>query len=109
MKQFNKIFLRLAEWFHPPYRIKYESDFPQVLRRRTIYVIGEHDYPWLLAFECPCGCKATIQLNLLNEATPKWKFQIFPENDKIDVTPSVCRNIGCKSHFFIRNGKIIWC
>lgn len=108
MKWFNKILLTLAEWLQPPYKAKYVNDPPEVFNKRTVYIVGEQSNPWLLTFECPCSCKSTIQLNLLKEAKPRWKFQVLPKS-KIDIFPSISRIYGCKSHFFMRKGKISWC
>jgi len=108
MNWFEKIFLKLAEWFRPNYKVEYSEDVPNHFSKRTIYIVGEKNEPWSLAFECPCGCKKIIQLNTLKEAKPRWKHRIKSGN-KIDISPSVWRISGCKSHFFIRKGKIIWC
>ncbi|MGK2742260.1 DUF6527 family protein [Tepidicaulis sp. LMO-SS28] len=57
---------------------------------------------------CPCGCGDTIVLQLIPEARPRW--DLF-QNDQGHPTlrPSVDRNAGCESHFWVRNGKITWC
>ncbi len=108
MKWFNKTFHELIQWFEPKYKIKYVTDVPGSFRKKTIYIIGAPNQPWQIAFECPCGCKSIIQLNLLQEAKPNWKFEVL-NNNKIDLFPSVWRTVGCKSHFIIRKNKIIWC
>jgi hypothetical protein len=79
---------------------------PEIFDERTIYVIGKPE-PWLVAFNCPCGCNSIIQLNLLQNAKPKWRLL---ENSKgrITISPSVWRTEGCKSHFFVRKSKIDW-
>jgi hypothetical protein len=63
--------------------------------------------PDSLVFRCPCGCHTDIFLNLLKDAKPIWRFHISKKN-KITITPSIWRKVGCKSHFFIRKGKIEW-
>lgn len=108
MKWFKKILLKLAEWFQPSYKAKFTQELPETFAKRIVYIIGEKNHPWALAFECPCGCRKTVQLNVLKEAKPRWKFQVLAKN-KIDISPSIWRTSGCKSHFFIRKGKIWWC
>lgn len=73
-------------------------------KSETVYIVGENGYSWLAAFQCPCGCKDIIQLNLLPEANPNWKIY-NKKGGKITISPSVERIVGCKSHFNLTNGK----
>lgn len=91
----------------PIYRYQHSEDFPDNVERKTIYIVGQKKNPWLLVFECPCGCREIIQLNLLKDANPNWKFKITKQK-AISISPSIWRTAGCKSHFFVRNGKIDW-
>lgn len=97
---------KLLNKFKPEYKFLNVEELPENLKDRVIYIIGRQEQPWLLAFMCPCGCKDSIQLNLLKEAQPCWSFKI--RNNKLNVFPSIRRIKSCKSHFFIRNGKIDW-
>jgi len=108
MEQFKKIFRKLAGWFKSSYKAKFVKDIPEIFDETTVYVVGDIHSPWVLVFQCPCGCKKIIQLNTLKEARPKWDFHIF-SNKKIDISPSIWRTSGCKSHFLIRKGKLYWC
>ncbi|MBZ5667533.1 MAG: hypothetical protein LAO30_23405 [Acidobacteriia bacterium] len=57
---------------------------------------------------CPCGCRSVIQLSLLREDSPHWTVFI----DKGGVTtlfPSIQRTAGCRSHFFLKKGRVVWC
>lgn len=107
MNWIKKIIAKFVVWLKPEYKFQFTEDFPTTVEGLTIYVIGDQKAPWLLAFQCPCGCKQAIQLNLLKEADPNWKFKITPKN-KISISPSIWRTVGCKSHFFIRNSKVDW-
>jgi hypothetical protein len=78
------------------------DEIPEQPKKDCVYIIG--DLPWLLLFKCPCGCRATIQLNLLIEDDPCWRFTIY--RNRISIYPSVWRIKGCKSHFWIKNGKV---
>jgi hypothetical protein len=107
MKWIKKITTRFVEWLRQEYRYRYEDDFPKSFKENIIYIVGDLKRPWLLAFKCPCGCQAVIQLNLLKEASPNWKFKISKWKG-ISIFPSIWRTMGCKSHFFVRHGRIEW-
>lgn len=87
-------------------KVRYSKDVPEDISNHYIYIIGENNFYWMAGLICPCGCGVFIQLNLLKEANPCWKFKIT--KDLISVYPSVRRTRGCKSHFYINKGKIIW-
>ena len=52
---------------------------------------------------CPCGCgeKVYIPFDQRN-----WSLQI--NNDKVTINPSLANTFSCRSHYFIRDNKIIW-
>jgi hypothetical protein len=95
--------------FYTSKKIKYEfvKDLPNYIKDERIYIIKDGINPDSLAFKCPCGCDSIIFLNLLKDAKPCWKFRITKKGN-ITISPSVWRKIGCKSHFFIREGRIDW-
>lgn len=82
------------------------DDLPYTPLDKIIYIVGEDDNYWMLGFNCPCGCNELIQLNLLEEASPSWSYSL--KADKISIKPSIWRNAGCKSHFFIHKGNVKW-
>jgi Family of unknown function (DUF6527) len=88
------------------YAYEFIEDFPSFVEQEKIYIIGENNYYWALVFLCPCGCSEKIQLNVLDEASPYWKFSV--NDDVITIKPSIWRNSGCKSHFFIDRGNVSW-
>jgi hypothetical protein len=83
------------------------EDFPDALKPNKVYMAGEANNYWGAAMLCPCGCGETIQLNLLKDVRPCWSVK---KNSKgaVTIVPSVWRQKGCKSHFFVRAGKIVW-
>lgn len=107
MKSFQKILVKLPDWLQPEYKFMYINEIPDKVNDKTIYIIGDIKQPWLLVLTCPCGCKNLIQLNLLKDATPCWKYRILKKN-KINISPSIWRINGCKSHFFVHKSKIKW-
>lgn len=84
-------------------------DEPQAPREKTVYLIGDTGNEWAASFICPCGCGALISLNLLSHpGRPLWT--VTEGRQKLaTLTPSVWRKVGCKSHFVMRDGQIIWC
>ena len=89
------------------YTYKYVEDLPQIIESNIVYIVGENDFYWMLGFECPCGCHSTINLNLLDDTFPSWKYTIF-NNNLITLRPSIRRVNGCKSHFFIKKSRLVW-
>jgi len=82
------------------------SDEPSVVKDNTVYVIGENGFVWYLMLRCPCGCREVIKLNTQEDTYPSW--QLSSRSQLCSVTPSIWRIKGCKSHFSIKNGKILW-
>ncbi|WP_425351978.1 DUF6527 family protein [Hymenobacter wooponensis] len=78
------------------------------LHQARVYLVGEVGAPWQAAFLCPCGCRSLIQLNLLPDAKPRWQYRLARWGE-VTLAPSVWRNMGCRSHFVMRKGRIRWC
>lgn len=98
--------------FRTPFRRRYnfeivEGKFPKKILPRTLYVLTEDGMPWQAALMCPCGCRATLDLNLLPDERPQWSYSVN-QRGAPSLNPSVNRHVGCKSHFFLRGGHIIW-
>lgn len=92
---------------NPLYHAKFKNDIPELIKEHIIYIIGDRPHYWAILFKCPCGCNETIQLNLLNEANPSWRFST--KWSVVSIYPSIWREVGCKSHFILRKGRIKWC
>lgn len=78
------------------------------LRNDCIYVVGEDGFFWFVAMICPCGCGEVLYMNLLRERRPSWSFSVETDGT-ITLTPSVWRQKGCRSHFYVRRGIVEWC
>lgn len=91
-----------------PYTFEYVEDLPDTLQPLKLYLAGSEQSPWAAAMVCPCGCKARIELNLLQAARPCWTA-ITHADGTATLRPSVWRQKGCESHFFLRNGLVEWC
>ncbi len=85
-----------------------EGDLPKVLAKNIVYIVYEVGEPWHVSLVCPCGCRQLMHLNLLPDERPCWRA--FDHHDgTVTLQPSISRNVGCKSHFWLRRGKIEWC
>src|SRR5689334_15370230 len=75
---------------------------------KTVVLIGPPNMPKWAMLQCPCGCKETLTLSLMRKHAPSWEIK-RDRWQRISLSPSVWKNDGCKSHFFIKKGKITWC
>jgi hypothetical protein len=98
---------RLPAGAPDPYEVLHVEEEPDQLRPRALYAVGENRHFWHVTFVCPCGCGETISLNLLPDDSPRWVLHDPPEGPTLE--PSVWRTAGCRSHFFVRGGQIVWC
>lgn len=89
-------------------RAEFVAETPERLDPNVVYVEGEGGNAWVAVMVCPCGCKARISLNLLPESHPCWAVAV-DSHGAPSIRPSVWRTVGCKSHFFVRGGRIDWC
>ncbi len=72
----------------------------------VVVEVGKKKY-WAL-FRCPCGCGHVISLSLQKVHRPSWTVKAS-NNKRPNLTPSVWQNTGCKSHFWISDGRVYWC
>lgn len=83
------------------------EDMPETLEIRTLYLVGEESCPWAAALICPCGCGATISLSLVRGDDPSWVASIDAKG-RPSIHPSIWRVRGCRSHFHLKQGRIVW-
>jgi hypothetical protein len=100
---------RLYRWVVPPYRTLFvQEQLPGTLKPRTLYIVEEDGFQEQAAMICPCGCKRVLHMNLIPDERPCWKFT--DQNDgTATLHPSVWRKKDCGSHFWFRDGRVIWC
>ncbi|MDN3582099.1 DUF6527 family protein [Mucilaginibacter flavus] len=89
------------------YNYQYVDDVPDQLRSGTVYLVGNAGYYWQTVMLCPCGCSKVLYMNLMDDYNPYWKYKIVGKT--ISLSPSIDRTVGCRSHFFLTYGKIVWC
>ncbi|ANB98498.1 hypothetical protein K6675_000467 [Vibrio parahaemolyticus] len=102
--------LRLMEYILPARKVNViESDTPpDKLPIRNIVLAKEDDEEWAVGFKCPCGCGRHLELLLIKEAKPNWKLTV-DEKNRPTLYPSIWLKKGCRSHFWLRKGKVVWC
>ncbi|MEP7372350.1 MAG: DUF6527 family protein [Chitinophagaceae bacterium] len=103
-----------ARWFKKKSKNKevslsyiFVEELPKTIKKRKVYVLTNGGYPWQLNFTCPCGCQVLLHINLLQEMSPYWTYEIDIKK-RMSLRPSIHRKVGCQSHFFLTNGKIRW-
>ncbi len=107
------MFQKLLKWFlsffkrERLYKHQYVNYVPEKINSNTIYLVGNEGYYWQAVMLCPCGCDKTLNMSLMKEHHPSWNIK-FNSDRIITLHPSINRTVGCKSHFFLRNGKIVW-
>jgi len=101
--------LRAKEWFLPARQLLIiDGDtLPNRLPKRNLVLLREGGEDWSVGFQCPCGCGQRVELPLISEANPKWNLKL-DKCSRPSIYPSVWLREGCRSHFFIKVGKVLW-
>lgn len=84
------------------------EDLPDELRHNVLYVAGENEHLWYAAMLCPCGCGEILRMGLMQDQRPRWSINEHVDGT-ISLKPSVWRQVGCRSHFWLKRGNICWC
>lgn len=109
--------MNIARWitrrwqtYGPARRLKVlDGDaLPLKMPRRDLVLTRDDGDDWSVGMRCPCGCGDTIELMILDEARPRWDIEVDSKR-RPTLRPSVWRQTGCRSHFWVRRGQIIWC
>ena len=80
----------------------------EVVQSSIFYRVLRNDQPKWALFLCPCGCRAVVTLSLQFAHRPHWTVRAS-RNCRPSMRPSVWRDIGCLSHFWIEDGRVYWC
>ncbi len=90
-----------------PYVAAFVEDEPEPLVTSRVYFVGGAE-PAYASLACPCGCGTALRVNLRPEAEPYWTWDV-QRDGAVTLSPSVWRKGGCRSHFFVRRGRVEWC
>jgi hypothetical protein len=81
---------------------------PARLPRRNLVLMRDDDDDWSVGLQCPCGCGARLEMMVLKGVRPRW--DVTTDNrGRPTLYPSVWLRTGCRSHFWVRRGRIFWC
>lgn len=105
-KRLERFLAAASAMLKPGYVYRMKTDNPVRVHRGIVYIVQDGKEPDALVLKCPCGCGNSIHLNLLKDTRPCWSFSI--KEGKITISPSVRARGGCRSHFLIRDGKVVW-
>lgn len=111
MNWLQRLWNEIRGWFSPrPTRfgVLRVEEIPDKPSAGTAYLVGEGQHLWFVALLCPCGCKEFLQMSLLQDSRPRWTVMIH-EDGTPTLHPSIWRKTGCRSHFFLRRGRVEWC
>jgi hypothetical protein len=94
---------RYRDVFYPRVAIVADqSTAAQRLAPGVIVVIAAAQTPKMLRFLCPCGCGEIITVNLMARVGKAWRLTFIPKRG-VSLWPSVWLDVGCQSHFILRN------
>lgn len=101
--------LSIFEKLLPPRKLEIfvGEALPSKLPWRNLVLLRDAGDDWSVGMRCPCGCGQAIELALIPEAKPRWKLHAEPSTHPT-LTPSVWLREGCRSHFFVRRGRVEW-
>jgi hypothetical protein len=78
------------------------------VKKGQIWIVRDGKLMKWSRLRCPCGCGEVILLSLSSSRSPKWKMSLDWLR-RPSLSPSIRRIDGCKSHFWIRSGRVDWC
>ncbi|SRR6266542_3225341 len=84
------------------------AERPDHLAPRILYIVGEGNDRFCAAMLCPCGCGADLYMSLVVGDDPSWRARAHRDGTA-SLSPSVARTTGCRSHFVLRQGRVVWC
>jgi hypothetical protein len=101
---------RLLDVVGPRRRLRtVEGDsLPAKLPLRDLVLARDDGEDWCVGLRCPCGCGERLEMMLLEGVKPRWDV-ILDGHGRVSLHPSVWLQSGCRSHFWVRKGKVIWC
>lgn len=83
------------------------DELPRTIGRRELVRLIDGGEEWSAGMRCPCGCGDTIELMLLPRVKPRWDLQVDTRGLPT-LHPSVWRTAGCRSHFWVKRGRVVW-
>lgn len=78
------------------------------IKEKEFILVSFNNKLYWAMFRCPCGCGNVITLPMKRPHSPRWTLD-GDTVEKLTLYPSIWQNEGCCSHFWIRNGQVLWC
>ena len=103
----QRMFHKLRRRFRPRTKVALVVERPTTPRKNRLYVTIQAGEPAFGVMICPCGCGETLNLRFLQNRRPRW--DLLSKKGNATVRPSIWRTTGCRSHFFLINGRVAWC
>lgn len=106
----KRAYRSLKHWLAPAMRVvEVEGDSlpASIPPNRVVHLLDDGE-SWSVGMLCPCGCKDVLELMLLPGVRPRWDLKV-DKRGRPTLVPSVWRTTGCRSHFWVREGRVSWC
>ena len=84
------------------------DELPAKLPKRDVVIASEDGLPYLIGMKCPCGCGRRLEMMASEDIMPHWKIRA-DRRGRASLYPSVHLQVGCKSHFWLCDGRVKWC
>lgn len=99
-----------SRWFGLRLRTyRVEGDIlPAHIRPNQLIHLLDDGESWSAGFLCPCGCGDVLEVALIKGARQRWSLSVDGKG-RPTLHPSIWRATGCRSHFWVRKGRIHWC
>lgn len=107
LNTFSKLQLVLGRVDYRPERVETRPKDADI-SLKTVVVVGHRDLPKWALMRCPCGCGEMLTLSLMRKIKPYWQCETDTWG-RVTLIPSVWKIDGCRSHFFLKKGKVVWC
>lgn len=74
---------------------------PEVKEENIIYISDKYE---IAVHLCACGCKNKVVTPIVEK---EWSLTI--DDNLVSLYPSISNRFECKSHYWIKEGNVIWC
>jgi hypothetical protein len=103
------LLVRLGLVKAPDFVVRYAPTHPaqHEIGRDEMVIVRAGTYTKWACIRCPCGCGEKISLSLDQSRRPRWSVSV-DFLCRPTVSPSVHQLKGCRAHFWIRGGKVVW-
>lgn len=73
----------------------------------VLYVVDDSPY---VQYNCPCGCGSIVTLPTLKHQEGYHGWGFLEDRGMITLSPSIhSTGLPCRSHYFIRANRVVWC